>query len=447
MEVKDTPPPPPDERPVFNIDASVYAPRRFKEADCKTYWDTEACHRRMFQFDWTLICDRGRFRKFCVVQVKGADKNVNIGETEFKQLKELIRVRYHDIISMHSYYSTQGTGRGFRMTQNAWEKFCDDTALITDRFNARDAIEQFIIATIVDGDTKLKEMGGNLQRAGSMGRREFIECLIRSAVWLFGHDKNPSIAEADERANSPEGALQMLFEKHIDPNMNPMVGYIRTRNDFRTERLYNLEMEIMWRSNCATMDRGDGKLVAIRKGLCLELPKHLYSELGVRRTKHGKEIRMPQKETFLELLVQTLEICTTQMGFSLVEAFLCYKASQMDVVDDVAHQARSESLNWVDFLEAIGRVADALSLPPAENLVDAGFYIGTWPDLNPGWTEIRESADMLLPKTRPLVEKVTALLTLIFWRKSDDYDESLNYRVKTWKARGEASNWRQLPGM
>ncbi|XRB08753.1 flagellar associated protein [Pycnococcus provasolii] len=445
LSVEEIAPPPPEERPVFDIDASVYAPRRFKEADCKTYWDTEACHRKMFQFDWLLICDRSRFRKFSVIQVKGSDKNVNIGENALKQLREFVRNHYHKIIAMHAFYATQGTGRGFRMTQNAWEKFTDDNNLISDKFNARDAIEQFIVATIVDNDVKLKEMGGNLQRAGSMGRREFIECLIRSAVWLFGHEKNPD--SQDERANTPEGCMEILFEKHIDPNLNPMVNYFLQRNDFRTERLYNLEMETMWRSDCSAFDRGDGTLVAIRKGLCLELLKYLYAELGVRRTKHGKEVRMPQKETWIDLLSMKLGIVTTQLQFSLQEAIMCYKASQMDVIDDVQHGARSESLAWVDFLESIGRVADSISLPPADKLLDAGYFVGVWPDLANAWSTPRASSDFLAPKTRPLVEKVTAMLTIIFWRNSDEYTESTAMRVKSYKSRAEASSWRTLPGL
>ena len=119
----------------------------------------------------------------------------------------------------------------------------------------------------------------------------------------------------------------------------------------------------------------------------------------------------------------------------------------MHCVDDVQHGARSESLAWVDFLESIGRVADSISLPPADKLLDAGYFVGVWPDLANAWSTPRASSDFLAPKTRPLVEKVTAMLTIIFWRNSDEYTESTAMRVKSYKSRAEASSWRTLPGL
>lgn len=57
----------------------------------------------------------------------------------------------------------------------------------------------------------------------------------------------------------------------------------------------------------------------------------------------------------------------------LQQAQLCFLWSHMMVVDEVKDFARHESLSFVDFLEALARVAELKSLPSFSDLEDAGY--------------------------------------------------------------------------
>ena len=57
----------------------------------------------------------------------------------------------------------------------------------------------------------------------------------------------------------------------------------------------------------------------------------------------------------------------------LQQAQLCMLWSHMMVVDEIKDFARHESLSFVDFLEALARVAELKSLPSFSDLEDAGY--------------------------------------------------------------------------
>lgn len=57
----------------------------------------------------------------------------------------------------------------------------------------------------------------------------------------------------------------------------------------------------------------------------------------------------------------------------LQQAQLCFLWSHMMVVDEIKDFARHESLSFVDFLEALARVAELKSLPSFSDLQDAGY--------------------------------------------------------------------------
>lgn len=63
----------------------------------------------------------------------------------------------------------------------------------------------------------------------------------------------------------------------------------------------------------------------------------------------------------------------------LQQAQLCFLWSHMMVVDEIKDFARHESLSFVDFLEALARVAELKSLPSFSDLQDAGYADSTVP--------------------------------------------------------------------
>ena len=57
----------------------------------------------------------------------------------------------------------------------------------------------------------------------------------------------------------------------------------------------------------------------------------------------------------------------------LQQAQLCFLWARMVVVDEIKDFARHESISFVDFLEALARVAELKSLPSFSDLEDAGY--------------------------------------------------------------------------
>lgn len=57
----------------------------------------------------------------------------------------------------------------------------------------------------------------------------------------------------------------------------------------------------------------------------------------------------------------------------LQQAQLCFLWSHMMVIDEIKDFARHESLSFVDFLEALARVAELKNLPSFSDLQDAGY--------------------------------------------------------------------------
>ena len=75
-------------------------------------------------------------------------------------------------------------------------------------------------------------------------------------------------------------------------------------------------------------------------------------------------------DSWLGLLEQG-HLLDAELG--LQQAQLCFLWSKMMVIDEIKDFARHESLSFVDFLEALARVAELKSLPSFSDLEDAGY--------------------------------------------------------------------------
>ena len=64
--------------------------------------------------------------------------------------------------------------------------------------------------------------------------------------------------------------------------------------------------------------------------------------------------------------------------FALQHAMLCYVWSRMSTIDEIKDFAKFESLTFVDFLEALGLMADVKQLPLASDLSDADMNSLQW---------------------------------------------------------------------
>ena len=117
------------------------------------------------------------------------------------------------------------------------------------------------------------------------------------------------------------------------------------------------------------------------------------------------------------------------LGFSLDltqrEARFAFWLAKMTVVDEVQKRHKLMTLSWVEFLEAVGRVADSISIPTDEDLASLGAANIMDFEARLGTADVatqarmrkpRPSSDFAAPKTRPLSLKLDRLLRLIIGR-------------------------------
>ena len=107
-------------------------------------------------------------------------------------------------------------------------------------------------------------------------------------------------------------------------------------------------------------------------------------------------------------------------GFTIREARLCYVFAQMRVIDDFKDVEKYESLNFIDFLEALARCAECFPLPALSIIKKEGYISGLAymtavraDECDIGYPN-RDSRFFIKPKTRPLALKLQDFLDYLF---------------------------------
>ena len=112
-------------------------------------------------------------------------------------------------------------------------------------------------------------------------------------------------------------------------------------------------------------------------------------------------------------------------GLSVREARLAFWRSRMCVIDEIKSRTKFMTMTWISFLEALGRLADYMSIPIDDDLhsIGADDIMGYHKKLAESDAETqarlrkrRPSADFKNSPTRPLVEKFDRLIRIILGR-------------------------------
>jgi len=175
----------------------------------------------------------------------------------------------------------------------------------------------------------------------SLTLSEFMELLLRIAMAKFSKTE-------------PHDPAPAAFNRFMDEYVTPMLTARKLAVDpdnYRRERLYKEANDIFLTTH-------------------LTLLKTLYNWLkGLSRSR-----RLPYS-AFAKLM----DVCRLVSdggnggaGMSAREVTLAFIKSRMVVVDVVESKDRFESITFIDFVEALCRVADALSFPSTEDLAAAG---------------------------------------------------------------------------
>lgn len=255
-------------------------------------------------------------------------------------MREVLKEVYVKIYGAFVFYGSQGTGDPYHMSMNAFTSFLDDCAIPdneSQNVKRSDCDTMFIICNY-QPDKKSAEAAVNMENA--MMRYEVIEAICRIGLGKYGK----GIETLDVA-----GAIRMLLERNIVPRLSPACSI--DSNQFRNERLYNEEVDIVLKRNVKVLQA-------------------IYSRYRLKPSSGGLRPKALKLDGFLQLMT---DACLIDGQFTLAEASLCFLWSRMLVIDEIKDYNRYSCVTFTDFLEAICRVADYKFLPTHEELAAAEY--------------------------------------------------------------------------
>ncbi|KAJ1458881.1 hypothetical protein M885DRAFT_614242 [Pelagophyceae sp. CCMP2097] len=335
-----------EEKPVWTLATSIFAPR-LKEADARSYYETDRVVHRALDVDFNRTLEEDRFSKY-ISKAGRIVFEVEDVAAEVAAVKAAFRPHYALLLRLFDYYCATAKRGSFSITQPAFLKLCLDIGISKysqGRCSIPVCAKIFIISNF---ESDKKTALSQLNEDRSLMRHEFLECVVRIAVALFRH-----------LVDDVGGCVTMLYEDVLRPNCPPEANVLA--DDFRRGKLYFEDVE-----------------------------RALTPHLNILKVVY-------QKYTLLSLDVahrvfalrewMALVADCRLLGDSLAlkDVRLAFWRARMIVVDELSkRQKNHSSLSWVEFLEArtgvsagcapdaLARVADAMVLPTLLEVVEFG---------------------------------------------------------------------------
>jgi hypothetical protein len=385
-----------EDKPPWDINKSVFAPRR-RESDGKDYYNHAKVKNQQFESDWKRLTGKERFVGFVEREAKKAavadGKPTPQPGDELKECKDCLKKNFQALARSFIYYSLLGTGDIFSMQLNEYSDFIDECRIPdhdSEHCKRSHCDTLFITANYEENDDKNND-------DNALMRFEFLEIVVRMAVMKFGEGQSETWDLSDN--------INRLISELILPSMPPMA--VQDEDEYRRKRLYCEEMDILY----------DGHL---------ELLKALYSRYRLPPREGGVRAKRMKLDDWM-LLFEDVKLVDD--FFTIRDLKCCFVFARMTAIDEYAIRM-NEYITFVDFLDALGRVAELVNLPVQRELerlghanvltyhevviVDGDDHRGPW----------RESTSFEKPKTRRLNLKTEMLLELIFRRLDQDKNAS-----------------------
>jgi len=295
-------------------------------------------------------------------------------------------------LRMFDYYCLVANTTGesaFCMSQNAYYMLMEDCKVPNAACTIEEIGQIFVVVNFETDEQKASGLADvNMDKA--LMRHELLEALVRIAIERFGG--KGACGDVSE-------CVQHLIEETILPNLPTEAKH--DPNDFRRNRMYFEPVDLMLKAHMKP----------------LKLVYSIHCELG----KVAGKARFGLSEWLLLVKAGGL----LGHGISARECRLAFYFSRMLVIDEVKSRHRAQTLSFVEFLEALCRLADMFSVPSDEDLAKHKA-------VNPiDWLiklkaldmeeedrlrKPRPSSAFLAPKTRSLQSKLDWLLKLMFGR-------------------------------
>jgi len=411
----------------FDLNNSVFAPRKLVEADCRGFYETASTDTSMFQRIWRDMAGKQQSRKFMSREL-GVKNDDQFGEMA-TDLHNCLEEMWPTVRKLYEWFCLGGgSGDAFTLSFNGWTLMHQDLGIVDEGsklVQSGHVDNVFYSSNFMDK----KDERANQNSELSLNRHEFMEALLRLAHAKFVADpKLRNIPGVPPGPACLEEAITKLVEEFLGPRLPPAVA--KDRNSFLRDRLYNREVNNLYKGT--------------KEWPTLDLLKEIYAIFSIKRppfnldTKGCTGISLVVWLEFLDVYGFIGKLQETQI--SADEGKLIFRCSQMNVVDEYHSQIRMQTLRWVDFLEAIGRLSEMLQLPTLKALRANGYSSHIqWGDLLMSTAAgaereavVGEGGDAQMMRTlddvdtaRPLVSKIECILDLLFARIAEKEEPTL----------------------
>lgn len=342
---------------------------------------------------------------------------------------------YDAIFSAFLYFCMSGNAIGedaYSMGLNQWSAFLLDCEIPDkDSKHCRPSdLDTAFIVTNYEEDKGSEVNKENDDRA--LMSFEFLEIIVRVAIAKYIRSK-----EVDDVSE----AVELLCTACIQPNLCPEA--VMVPNNFRERKLYFEEIAEFFEDH----------------------------EPFLRAVYTFYAFLCGHKLMQMEGWISMCEACCllgTKTGVSKREAKLVYAWSQMQVSDEIKKRNKMISLTFVDFLEAIARLAELISPPTKERLEE--YFHATNPanTITPVWEYFievpedeaeatrRASSEFTNEKTRPLLTKIEGVLEMMTTQLVMNYGANKPFEdpreltpassARAKPAKSSSMRWRDDPG-
>ncbi|KAG1675673.1 hypothetical protein FOA52_002382 [Chlamydomonas sp. UWO 241] len=319
---------------------------------------------------------------------------------------------------------------------NAWGEFTGHTLLADERSpgcKQRD-LDRIFIATNFDEERSAGTEASLANHEKALMRFEFLEALVRAAVARFldagkrgssgrkGNAKGANGAKAVSSASGGTGDARRADLEGQLAAMGPATEFVGAwERLMHVVVLPGVETEATFDSDAFRRDRLYNEDVDILLTERLPLLEAIFNHYRKLASSAENRERLDMVE-WMELMSESR---LYHRHFTQRESKLCFVWSRMRWRDESSTTKAwntNRSLSFIDFLEALGRVADMCNPPPVEELLaDEKYGSSDTPTAEyykrAGETHAyfadRPSAGLFSPKTRPLDEKLEQVLEVI----------------------------------
>lgn len=381
-----------EEQKHWRLEESIFASRK-EEADSKAFYETPKVWRKALDVDWRRLLQEGRFARFVSRNDEGVQQGQSLDE-EIAEIKTAFAKRYADILRVFDFYCASSsivTKAAFSISENCYNRFLQECRIPDDSTACTvEECSRIFVACNYESDKTTQEAEINEDKA--LMRHEFIECLVRIAVARFGHETK-DVSDCLDRLFDEVIYTNIPDECKLDPDI------------FRRERLYSEDTESGYVPHAKVL-------------------KIIYNKYSMLNPAQGKaKFGLHEWTTLLAETRILGELITMR------EVRLSFWWSRMVVADEFKSRFKFMTHSWVEFLEAIGRIADLMSLPTDEDLasVNAINMIDFKSKLESSHFSTQEkhqrrpSAIWNNIKSRPLSEKVDKFCKLLIGRLAIKY--------------------------